>query len=418
MPSGALPGGTSFTPSAGGGGSCGCKGGQANGASPTPRVGSVPRPSQEDAFVGTGFTPTVGPRPTTAMRQPPRPQVAIPRGPRTPINDNGGWRGNVPVPTMKTDPGTPQRTPVTLVLKDTPLAPGPTNVVLTNVPMPTALQPLPGRPYCADARLAGTELCAGAQVSEMCATILANWLKANPQAPLSAFLASSSAMGEFCASEFERLLAPSGTKASSGLPNYWRASGDAASDARDAEWNRQRLAALAGNGIDPAGGYLATAADWTHGGAANLGFGGVGGETYAPPTPASPPVDYGALVAGIGTAVGASLSGLGSIVNNANNGRLRELEIEYANNARGAQLALQRTMFETQSEIARLSAAGTPQASAVVGVLQQQIVDMNTRLAALPQPGAPTPWTTGEIVGAVAAGAAVVGLIGFLALRK
>lgn len=98
--------------------------------------------------------------------------------------------------------------------------------------------------------------------------------------------------------------------------------------------------------------------------------------------PASPPVDYGAIIGGIGQAVGASLAGIGAIVNTQQQNRLRELEIEYANNARGAQLALQRSAMEMQAEIARLSAQGTPAAQATVTALQQQVADANARLAA------------------------------------
>lgn len=98
--------------------------------------------------------------------------------------------------------------------------------------------------------------------------------------------------------------------------------------------------------------------------------------------PSTPPPDYAAIIGSIGTAVGGVFSGINTAVNNAAQNRLRELEIEYANNARGAQLALQRSTMEMQAEIARLSAQSTPAAQAAVTALQQQVADANARLAA------------------------------------
>lgn len=387
-------------------------------------------------------------------------QVNIPRGPRTSILAPLP-RGNVPVPSDKGPiPGAPPaKTPMTtLLVRDPSKDVAPPMVVTTLVPLPTALQPLPGRPYCADARLAGTELCAGAPVSDECARVLGAWLAANPGTPLAAFLASSSAMGELCAGEFVRLLAPAGTKASAGFydaPGYgnpfgidgyaWKqdrvrkpAPFSYRGDGSTMDW-RKPSGALpnyhrAPYGFRPSGlvydshGYTAeeqanaagagfTAADLR---AFNESTAGQSlyrqelAQAAAAAPPATPPVDYAALVAGIGSAVGASLSGIGTIVNQANQNRLRELEIEYANNARGAQLALQRATMEAQTEIQRLAAQNTPAANAAVQALQQQVADMSVRLQ---QPPA-SEWTTGEKIGAAAAGVAVLGFAAWLATRK
>lgn len=350
------------------------------------------------------FVPPAPP-PRARMQRLPMPPMTMER-PGVP--QDGGMAVFVPPPPPPriTSTDVPVRRPTPTVLKrpeDAPLADMP--VVLTIAPMPTALQPLPGRPYCADARLAGTELCAGAQVTEMCAGILAAWLVANPQAPLSAFLGSSSAMGELCADEFHRVLSPAGGKTSGALPNYHRASGVVNPDSAE---GRALAMGQQGYGIltDPGMG-----ANVPYGGASSWQLDGAAWQ--APPAPSSPPVDYGALIGGIGTAVGASLTGIGTIVNNAQQNRLRELEIEYRNNAQGAQLALQRATMETQAEIARLSQSANPQAQAVVGVLQQQVADMNARLA---QANAPMSDTTKILLGLGAL--VVVGGGVYLATRK
>ena len=99
-PSGELLGGTSFTPTGeGSGGHCGCHGAKENGASPAPRVGAIPRRTTNDAptpgsmFVPGSRVPRLGTPPV---------QFNVPRGPRVPMSDNNGWRGNVPVPTVTT----------------------------------------------------------------------------------------------------------------------------------------------------------------------------------------------------------------------------------------------------------------------------------------------------------------------------
>jgi hypothetical protein len=132
--------------------------------------------------------------------------------------------------------------------------------------------------------------------------------------------------------------------------------------------------------------------------------------------PASPPVDYAALIGGIGTAVGASLAGIGAIVNTQQQNRLRELEIEYANNARGAQLALQRSAMEMQTEIARLSAQSTPAAQATVTALQQQVADANARLnAAAAADQGMSPVTVGALV---VGGVAALGTVAYVLMGK
>lgn len=200
-------------------------------------------------------------------------------------------------------------------------------------------------------------------------------------------------------------------KPSSGMPNYYRASGDATNGltaAEDAELDRLT------------GGRQALASDWTHGDAANLGFGGEGGDTYQtpPPVPASPPVDYARLVGSIGQAVGGVFAGINEAVHNAAQDRNRTLEIEYANNARGAALALQRSIAETNQEIQRLAATSTPAANATVTALQQQVADFQRRLNE--QPPAPQPSSSGMGGGTIAAIAigsvAVLGLGAYVAL--
>lgn len=132
--------------------------------------------------------------------------------------------------------------------------------------------------------------------------------------------------------------------------------------------------------------------------------------------PSTPPPDYAAIIGSIGTAVGGVFSGINTAVNNAAQNRLRELEIEYANNARGAQLALQRSTMEMQAEIARLSAQSTPAAQAAVTALQQQVADANARLAAAA--AANQGMGTGTAVALGVGAVAVLGLGAFVLMGK
>jgi hypothetical protein len=318
-----------------------------------------------------------------------------------------------PPPPPKSDNGVP--------LKQGGLSPAP---LLTQVGLAGPSQsPGPFADYCADPRVAMTELCrsgADSGLSSMCRSAILNFLASKDTRTIREWAMEQ----ELCRDEILRALgtATGMAKASARLygasgamPNYYRASGDAASDARDAEWNRQRLAALSGGGVDPAAGGYQGASSWTYGGAANLGFGGVGGDLYAPPAPTTPPPNYGAIIGGIGQAVGGVFQGINTAVANANAVRLQELQMQFANQANGAQLALQRQQLELQAEIARLNASGGGGAAGqqLQMALQQQ---QAANAAALAAAGTPMSDTTKAVIAVGVVGA--VGVAAYLLTRK
>lgn len=179
---------------------------------------------------------------------------------------------------------------------------------------------------------------------------------------------------------------------SGGMPNYYRASGLVP---------------------DSGGGY--TAAEIQAFNASQAGadlYRQEIAQAAAAAPPATPPVDYAAIIGSVGQAVGGVFAGVNTAVQNAATNRLRELEIEYANNARGAQLALQRSAMEMQAEIARLSAQSTPAAQATVTALQQQVADANARLnAAAAADQGMSPVAVGALV---VGGVAVLGTVAYV----
>lgn len=410
------------------------------------------------ASFGGGPTP---PAQTSDGYVPPPPQMKTPRAPmpfvpRVAILDvpqDSGARSPFVPPPMKRAEGKRPMPPVTRaedspmpdmpkaqvvtpfvpppVKRDAKQDPGPGQVTLirtepTQTPNTVTVTALPGislapnpfAPYCGDGRIdPNSEFCraaSGQGVSDYCQSELLKYLAAPaPKPTLERWIAAQELCDQDALRRAANVAITVAAKASAGLygtsgalPNYhgnlarmFRPSGVVNPDSAE---GRALAQGQLGYGIltDPGMG-----ADTPYGGASSWT---VNGQAWqAPPEPATPSVDYGALVAGIGTAVGASLAGIGTIVNQANQNRLRELEIEYANNARGAQLALQRATMETQAEIQRLAAQNTPAANAAVQALQMQVADMSARLGAAQQS---TEWTTTE---KAMAGAAVIAGLGF-----
>jgi len=267
-----------------------------------------------------------------------------------------------------------------------------------------SMAPNPFAPYCGDGRISpDSEFCREARgqgVSDFCQRELLGFLALpEPKMPLAQWIATR----ELCDQDALRraaniVIAKASAglyRASGALPNYHRApygfrpSGDVATAA---DWTHGGPADLG------SGGYIATASDWgtnpnalvdpghgsgAYNGASSWTLGGPATD-IVPPAPATPPVDYAALVAGIGTGLGATLGGVSSIFRSANDARLRELELQYGADARAGQLALQRATMETNAEIQRLAAQGTPAANQAVQALQMQIADMRGRITTPP----------------------------------
>ena len=342
-------------------------------------------------------------------------------------SDNGGGIVRMPPPPAKQDggkPGRPKQPSVELVPFTTPLVPD---------PQTQNLNPLP-RPRCEDPRLAGTELCAGTVVvSPSCRDLITNFLKDNPSAVPTDILAMLGTGGqwELCALEIRAALAPAGTKASSGMygrsggmPNYWRASGygyrpsgitpaeqalfDSYADAEDATSDREFGGGATYRLVDPSNPSNvvqgnATAADWARG-------------STPPPVPITPPVDYGRLIAGIGSAVGGVFQGVNTAIANSQQSRFRELELQYAQERNAAELALRRLAIENQNAIATLSAQGTPAASAAASQLANDNAALQVRIAALTADS--EKMSTGTTVALVVGGVAIAGVLAYVVLKK
>lgn len=90
----------------------------------------------------------------------------------------------------------------------------------------------------------------------------------------------------------------------------------------------------------------------------------------------NPPTDYGRIIGSVSQAVGGVFAGINQAVEQAENRRIRELEVNYANNARGRELALRERGQELAGEIARLraapSAATDPAMATLIQRLEQQ----------------------------------------------
>lgn len=168
---------------------------------------------------------------------------------------------------------------------------------------------------------------------------------------------------------------------SGGMPNYYRASGDLAAD-------------IAGFGAGTAaqGSMTFTEAesmDILGGGGDGMTAAEKGRLTAAQTADAfargrdNPPTNYAAIIGSIGQAVGGVFAGINQAVDQAEARRLRELEINYANNARGAQLALQTRQQELMGEIARLRAtpaATDPTTASLIQRLEQQGAEYRTAI--------------------------------------
>lgn len=161
-------------------------------------------------------------------------------------------------------------------------------------------------------------------------------------------------------------------KPSGGMPNYYHASGGWAED----------IAAAGGSAADTAS--QESSLNWGADVAAfNLTpesqslYRRELAEAAAASPPPTPPPDYGRIIGSIGQAVGGVFAGINTAVDNAERNRLRELEINYANNARSALLALQTRQTELTGEIARLrasapAAAADPATTALIQRLEAQ----------------------------------------------
>jgi len=134
----------------------------------------------------------------------------------------------------------------------------------------------------------------------------------------------------------------------------------------------------------------------------------------------NPPTDYGRIIGSIGTAVGGVLAGINQAVDQAENRRIRELEVNYANNARGRELALRERGQELAGEIARLraapSAATDPAMATLIQRLEQQGAEYRSAIQRLEteSQGMGTGTAVALGVGAVA----VLGLGAFVLMGK
>lgn len=390
-----------------------------------PRGGYVPPPADKVEMKRPAPPPSYGN--AVGSREPPN--KANGYVPPPPARDMSGGKGGngksaqprlpPPVMLMPKDGGGaqgPGPSQVTLDRKEPSQAPGPM-VTVTALPG-ISLAPNPFAPYCGDGRIDPTsEFCraaSGQGVSDYCQSELLKYLAAPaPKPTLERWIAAQELCDQDALRRAANVAITVAAKASAGLygasgalPNYhgnlarmFRPSGVVNPDSAE---GRALAQGQLGYGIltDPGMG-----ADTPYGGASSWT---VNGQAWqAPPEPATPSVDYGALVAGIGTAAGATIGAIGTIFNQANQNRIRELEVTYGNDARAAQLALQRATMETQAEIQRLAAQNTPAANAAVQALQMQVADMSARLGAAQQS---TEWTTTE---KAMAGAAVIAGLGF-----
>jgi hypothetical protein len=197
------------------------------------------------------------------------------------------------------------------------------------------------------------------------------------------------------------------------MPNYYRPTGDAFSDA---------LARV--NAMDTAevNATLGTDGSTDLSGESSLDRAAKGRLTAAQTADSfargrdNPPTNYAAIIGSVGTAVGGILGGINQAVDQAENRRLRELEINYANNARGAQLALQTRQAELLGEISRLRAtsATDPTTAALVQRLEQQGDQYRTAIQRMESES--QGMSTGTTVALVAGGVAVAGGIAYLVL--
>jgi hypothetical protein len=300
-----------------------------------------------------------------------------------------------PPPPPKSDNGVP--------LKQGGLSPAP---LLTQVGLAGPSQsPGPFADYCADPRVAMTELCrsgADSGLSSMCRSAILNFLASKDTRTIREWAMEQ----ELCRDEILRALgtATGMAKASARLygasgamPNYYRASGlvaDYSGNYTTAEQIQQFNQSQAGQAV-----YQQ-----------ELGQAGAAAMVAAPPPP-----DYGAIIGGIGTAVGGVFQGINTAVQNAESNRLRELQLTFANQANAAQLALQARQIELQAEIARLNASGGGGAAGqqLQMALQQQ---QAANAAALAAAGTPMSDTTKAVIAVGVVGA--VGVAAYLLTRK
>jgi len=207
---------------------------------------------------------------------------------------------------------------------------------------------------------------------------------------------------------------------SGGMPNYYRASGYVGNPTRE-EW--------IANGGDPEMWDASFGADdGTGGGGAGMTAAEKGRLTAAQTADAfargrdNPPTDYGRIIGSIGTAVGGVFAGINQAVDQAENRRIRELEVNYANNARGRELALRERGQELAGEIARLRAtpaavAADPTTTAMIQRLEQQSNEYRTTIQRLEQQSSQG-MGTGTAVALGVGAVAVLGLGAYVLMGK
>ena len=212
-------------------------------------------------------------------------------------------------------------------------------------------------------------------------------------------------------------------RASGGMPNYWRASGYVGNPTRE-EW-------IANAGDPEQWDASFGADDATNGGGASGGGGMTAAEkgrlTAAQTADAfargrdNPPTDYGRIIGSIGTAVGGVFAGINQAVDQAENRRIRELEVNYANNARGRELALRERGQELAGEIARLraapSAATDPAMATLIQRLETQGAEYRSAIQRLEQQPSQG-MGTGTIVAIGVSAVAILGLGAYALMGK
>jgi len=133
----------------------------------------------------------------------------------------------------------------------------------------------------------------------------------------------------------------------------------------------------------------------------------------APPPP--PPPDYAAILGGAAAGLREVFGGINTAIQNGENNRLRELELNYRNQANAGTLALQQRQLEIQQQIVQLQRTPTADPN-LVSALQQQSAQYREQIAntASSSTGMSTTATVGLVVG----GLAVAGGAAYLLLGK
>lgn len=423
-PSGNICGGTSsYVPSGGG---CGCGGGSQNKFPGVRRVGT-----NLDDPRGRNFIPSP---PATDKRREMLP--------------NGGGVAQV-IPTRTAEPVKAQGAAVPAMIpaattKPTDLGGGPaTNV--TMAPIGKELVGWTAPDYCADDRIAATELCrqgGDEQLSDICRQELRAWIASGDKTPLAQWVASR----ELCSGELSRLLGlVNDVKASAGMWPVYEASGAPMSLIQPMRFaNPSKPSFVPGMGMvrassgmyRPSGVNGEDSMTFSEEEAADIlssDSADKGGKDFGTPAQREPSTtDYIRSIGGVAT---AALEGINRTIGQQADIRLRELMASNANAANVRSEANRQLQIELDAGIRRAQvAAQSAGSSERLAQLQTEIAAMreaSTRSANLAVRNEPpsTPLvtsstrtdeglSTGAKVGIGVGAVAVLGLGAFLVMRK